>query len=122
MKRFKFTKQQRITTRAEYQAILQQGKKVSDNNFRIAVAFNSEIKKPKLGIIVSKKIGTAVERNRIKRRVREIFRLNQHNFVAGTKLIIIAKPECVTKKYQELERSILTLLARVNGVTRKNEM
>jgi ribonuclease P protein component len=111
----KFTKQQRIYRSAEYQAILKSGIKVSDRYFRIAVNRNPGQPNSKLGIIVSKKVGPAVTRNRIKRMVREIYRLNQKNITGDLNLVVIAKPECVIQKYQDIERSLIKLLDRVNG-------
>jgi ribonuclease P protein component len=112
----KFTKQQRIYRSAEYQAILKTGIKVSDRFFRIALSRNPQQISPKLGIIVSKKVGPAVTRNRIKRAVREIFRLNQNVITADLNLVVIAKPDCVTLKYQDIERSLIKLIDRVNGI------
>lgn len=112
----KFTKQQRISTRAVYQEILKNGKKVSDGLFRITLSFNPNQSRPKLGIIVSKKIGPAVSRSRIKRVIREIFRLNQNLIVAEINLVVIAKPDCITQEYREIEKSLLKLLDRVNGI------
>ena len=43
----------------------------------------------RLGITASKKIGTAVKRNRVKRLIREFFRLNQHHFPQGYDIVII---------------------------------
>jgi ribonuclease P protein component len=111
----KFTKQQRISTSAEYQAILKNGIKVSDRFFRIAVSRNPQQSSAKIGIIVSKKVGPAVTRNRVKRIVREIYRLNQRNITADLNLVVIAKPDCVTRKYQEIEQSLFKLIDRVNG-------
>ena len=116
MARLKFAKHQRISTSAEYQDILKTGKKFSDNNFRIAVAFHAELEKPKLGVIVGKKNGSAVYRNRIKRIVREIFRLHQENIIPGTNLVVIAKPDSIDKTYSDIEQSIISLLDRANGL------
>jgi len=116
MGRLTFTKQQRISTRAEFQTILKDGKKVSDRFFRIAVIINPNQSRPKLGIIVSKKVGAAVYRNRIKRVVRESFRLNQNQIVSGTNLVVIAKPDSINQGYWEIEKSLIKLLDRVNGI------
>lgn len=119
MDKLKFTKQQRISTGAEYQEILKNGKKASDSYFRIIAVIKPEQIDRKIGIIVSKKVGTAVNRNRIKRVVREIFRLNQKQIAIGTNVVVIAKPDCVNKKYWDIEKSLKQLLDRVN-VIQKN--
>ena len=48
-------------------------------------------KTTRLGITVTKKIGKAVKRNRIKRHVREFFRLNKHSLPPGCDLVVIAR-------------------------------
>lgn len=113
---FKFTKSQRIYRSAEYQTILKTGIKAGDRFFRIAATRNPRQSNPRLGIVVSKKVGIAVIRNRIKRMVREIFRLNQNQITAELNLVVIAKPECVSQKYQDFEESLLKLIDRVNGI------
>jgi len=45
----------------------------------------------RLGITVSKKIGNAVKRNRVKRLIREYYRLNNHRFSQGYEIVIVAK-------------------------------
>ncbi|MFB3895910.1 MAG: ribonuclease P protein component [bacterium] len=113
---FKFSKQQRIYRNAEYQTILKTGMKSGDRFFRVAISRNPRQSNPKLGIIVSKKVGIAVIRNRIKRMVREIFRLNQNTITAEANIVVIAKPDCVTLPYQDIEKSLLTLIDRVDGI------
>mgnify|MGYP002347903730 CR=1 FL=1 len=45
----------------------------------------------RLGLVVGKRVGNACVRNRVKRRLREFFRLNMHVFPPGSDLVIIAK-------------------------------
>ncbi len=47
---------------------------------------------PRLGLSVSRKVGTAVKRNRIKRLLREAFRLTQHDWPASYDIIIVVRP------------------------------
>lgn len=47
---------------------------------------------PRLGLSVSRKVGTAVVRNRIKRLIREAFRHMQHDFPRGYDLIVVVRP------------------------------
>jgi ribonuclease P protein component len=63
---------------AEFRAVRQRGKKISDAYFSLSVLANDE-SRPRLGLaIATRTFGTAVARNRIKRLARESFRLNQH--------------------------------------------
>ncbi len=55
-----------------------------------------------VGIVVSKKVGNAVIRNRVKRRVRAFMRENVHQHPANQKLVIIAKPDAGVASWQEI--------------------
>ena len=55
-----------------------------------------------VGIVVSKKVGNAVIRNRVKRRVRAFLRENAHQHPANLKLVIIAKPDAGEASWQEI--------------------
>ena len=52
----------------------------------------NELKHPRLGLSVSRKVGTAVRRNRIRRLLREAMRLMQHDFPAGYDLVVVVRP------------------------------
>jgi len=66
----------------------------------------------KLGVSVSKSIGSAVVRNKIKRKYREIFRLNRQNIVSNTYLILKAKNKITAVSYHEIEQDIFVLLKK----------
>lgn len=61
----------------------------------------------RLGLTVSAKLGHAVVRNRIRRRLREIFRLNQPKLKQGYDVIIVARTRAVNAPYRDLERAFL---------------
>ena len=63
--------------------------------------------KNRLGVTVSGKLGCAVERNRVRRRIREIFRLNDHRLRQGYDIIVVARGRAMCADYRELERSYL---------------
>lgn len=64
----------------------------------------------KLGVVVSRKIGKAVVRNRVKRRIREILRLDQYLFDYGITVVILARPKITELRYGELRDLIIVKL------------
>ena len=64
-------------------------------------------KTSRLGITVSTKLGHAVVRNRVRRRLREIYRIHEDRFLPGYDLVVVARVRSVYAKYSELEKSFL---------------
>lgn len=67
----------------------------------------------RLGVTVGAKLGKAVVRNRVRRRLREIFRLNQGRMKQGYDVILVGRTRAVTARYRDLERSYMQLCARL---------
>ena len=68
----------------------------------------------RLGVSVSTKLGCAVVRNRVRRRIREIYRLNKPNMLPGYDLIVVARVRAVETDYQKLDRTYLRLLEQLD--------
>ena len=64
----------------------------------------------RLGITVSTKLGKAVVRNRVRRRLREIWRLNKKDMVPGWDIILVARVRAVDMPYQKLDKMYRRLL------------
>ena len=67
----------------------------------------------RLGVTVSTKLGHAVVRNRVRRRLREIFRLNQSGLAQGYDMILVARTRAVGAEYRELERAFLSVCGKL---------
>ena len=67
----------------------------------------------RLGLTVSTKLGGAVTRNRIRRRLREIYRLNEDRLVPGYDIVIVARARAVSGRFWDLEREFLRLAKKV---------
>ena len=67
----------------------------------------------RVGFTVSTKLGKAVKRNRVRRRLREIYRLNESRFVPGTELVIVARGRAVTATYRQLESAFLSACGKL---------
>ena len=60
-----------------------------------------------MGYTVSTKLGKAVTRNRIRRRLRAIYRLNSPKLIDGIDMVIVARARCVDAEYSKMEKAFL---------------
>ena len=74
----------------------------------------------RIGLTVSAKLGHAVVRNRVRRRLREIYRLHEGQFQPGWDLVVVARSRAVDAPYASLERAYLSLAGRL-GLLIKEE-
>ena len=63
----------------------------------------------RVGITTSKKLGHAVVRNRARRRLREVYRLNEVKFKPGYDIVVVARSRCVTADFRKLTKAYLSL-------------
>ncbi len=89
--RFGFSKARRVRLRREYQRAQKTGLRVHAPHF-VFVLMGNETGVFRLGLVVSRKVGCAVERNRAKRVLRQCFRTWERPLEGGVDLVIIAKP------------------------------
>lgn len=98
----------RMKKRYEFRQVQLGGRRIHTPHFLIVVQPNA-LHNTRLGITVTKKVGTAVERNRIKRIVREVFRRNRQLFPASHDVVFIAKRSATGIEYagllSDLERA-----------------
>ncbi|MFA4941929.1 MAG: ribonuclease P protein component [Patescibacteria group bacterium] len=77
-------------------------------------AFFTKAEESRLGILVSNKVSKkAVERNKIKRQIREILRLKLAKIKSGYDIIIITLPSILGKNYKEIELAIDSALDKI---------
>ena len=77
-------------------------------------------KESRYGITVSTKLGKAVTRNRVRRRLREIYRLHESQFRPGWDLVVVARSRAVDAPYKKLEGAYLSLAEKLE-LLRKEE-
>ena len=70
--------------------------------------------KPRLGLSVSKKVGTAVKRNRVRRRLKEIFRSSFARLPGELDLVISARPAAAEASFEELSEEFLRGMSKLN--------
>ena len=73
----------------------------------------------RLGVTVSTKLGHAVVRNRVRRRLRELYRLHRAEMLSGYDVIVVARVRAVEMPYAKLERQYLRCLGEL-GLMKEN--
>lgn len=106
-------KSQRIKKRFEFQEVFNSRKAISGANLRLHFSFNDSPAQPKLALITSKKLGKAHERNKLRRRLSEIFMHHKLSKLNGFKLIVNSKNEAAKLDYSQLTTEFTQLLDRI---------
>ena len=88
------------------------------NSYLVLYARRNRLGRNEVGITVSKKLGCAVVRNRVRRRLREIYRLNEERFLPGYDIVVVARSRAVEAPFDKLTKSYLTLAKRA-GILRE---
>jgi ribonuclease P protein component len=90
MSRLKFPKSSRLLTNRQFQAVLSRrlSARNSSETVLIVHACENDCGKPRLGVSISKRCGSAVVRNRLKRLLREAFRQKQYDIPAGFDYVV----------------------------------
>lgn len=106
-----FPRNRRLQKQREFKRIYRVGHREA-NRCLTTYTCPAEGRRGKVGIVAGKRLGKAVKRNRIRRALREIVRLNQRNILETTDLIIIAKPPALDLSHRELAEQLFQLLRK----------
>ena len=109
MSQFSFEKHERIKKRKDFLKVYEDGVRVNSKNFIVILSRNQAGNK-RLGITVTKKVGNAVKRNRIKRLLREFFRLNKEALPDSFDIVIIVKKGVTFLTYNDVYEELTALL------------
>ncbi len=97
----------------DFRIVYGKGKVFHNNLFVMCVRRNKRnLEKNRLGISVSKKVGKSVIRNRVRRLVYEVYRLNLHRLRTGYDIVFIARVNAKNRKYIEIESNVVDLLRK----------
>src|SRR6266478_9243159 len=90
-RRFRFPKSRRLILNAEFQRIRAEGSSVRGETLTLGFLKNAPpFSAARAGFVTSKRVGSAVSRNQIRRRLREIFRKHQHELRPGIWIVTVA--------------------------------
>ncbi len=108
----------RLRKRFEYRRLRDQGRRVHTSSFVFLIAHGAH-RQARLGITVSRHVGGAVRRNRLKRLVREAFRQRRTLFPEAADVVVIAKQGCRIDSLQEVEHEFTRASAALHTAWRK---
>ncbi len=115
---YKMEKAYRIKKNEDFQKIYKNGKSVANRQFIIYRQKNSENEHFRLGISVSKKIGNAVTRNRIKRAIRESFTKHKEDIIKDD-FIVIARQPSKEMTTNEINKSLEHVMKIAKGFNKR---
>ena len=110
--------EQFITKKEQYDSVYRSGSNRANKELVIRVLQNN-LEFSRFGVIVSKRVGKAVVRNRIKRLIREIIRKTP--LKPGSDIVFIARLPSAQAKYSQVEESIKDLLIEAGLIAGENE-
>ncbi|WP_163655351.1 ribonuclease P protein component [Listeria sp. PSOL-1] len=103
-------KEYRIKKSDDFQKVFKRGKSVANRQFVIYTLKKEDLVHFRIGLSVSKKIGNAVCRNRIKRCIRQVFHELDDGLVQENDYIIIARKPAANMDFHEIKKSLIHVL------------
>ena len=78
------------------------------NGYLVLYARKNRTDTNRVGITVGKKLGHAVVRNRVRRRLREVYRLNEDKFQSGWDIVVVARTRAIYADFNQLVEAYMT--------------
>lgn len=111
----RFLKSERLLSRQEFLAVQERGAKVSSDCL-LALFVRSAKPGRRIGFTVSSKVGNAVVRNRVRRRLREIYRKRRETLPEGVDVVLIARASAAPADSERLGRAFSAV---AQGIARR---
>ena len=89
------------------------------NSYLVLYARKNRGQTNRVGVTVSKKLGGAVVRNRVRRRLREVYRLHEAAFAPGWDIVVVARSRCIGAPFSKLTEAYLSLAEKA-GILEKS--
>ena len=90
------------------------------NGYLVLYARKNRMNTNRVGVTVGKKLGHAVVRNRVRRRLREVYRLNEERFAPGWDIVVVARSRCIQAEFGKLTQAYLSLAEKA-GILRQEQ-
>ena len=110
-----FSRNDRLRKRREFEECYASGVRVSGRHVQVFLLPAAGASRPRLGISVPRRVGPAVARNRVRRRLREIFRRGRALFAAPLSIVVNARPSAAQASFQELSEDFAAVVRRASA-------
>ena len=111
---FSFPKARRLTRASEFDRVKRDGSVERRKLLLLGMLAMENTSPFRAGFVTSRRLGSAVVRNRVRRRLREILRRHQHDVRANVWIVIIARAAAARASYRALEDEWLRLVKRAS--------
>ena len=90
----------------DFQKVYYEGKSYA-NRYLVMYVLQNGTERNRIGISVSKKVGNSIIRHRVKRLIKEAYRLHEDMFNSGLDIVVIARVSAKNAKYSDIESALL---------------
>jgi len=115
----------RLSRSAEFERVYRQGKSTANRHLALYAFPNASVGRPRLGLSVSRKVGGAVQRNRVKRLLREAFAESEPGLRSGQDVVVVARPAAGELAEREglagVEASLIELIDKAGISARRSD-
>jgi ribonuclease P protein component len=115
--RYRFPKSARLTGASEFDSVKRGGESWHGRFMVLSVLKNSPSAATRIGIITSRRVGGAVERNRVRRKFREMVRLARPDLQAALRVVLVARKAAAEATFQSLQCEWLQLAHKASILT-----
>jgi ribonuclease P protein component len=105
----------RLSRSAEFERVYRQGRSTANRHLVLYAFPNTAVERPRMGLSVSRKVGGAVQRNKVKRLLREAFAQAEPNLAPGHDLVVVARPDALEMVEREGLAGVSAALADLIG-------
>ena len=110
----RFPKSARLTETRDFAKVREQGKSIQASLIRVGLLRTEEVSPAKVGLITSKRVGGAVVRNKVRRRLRGIIKSCIAEIPSGFLVVIVAKSAAARASFEQLKAEWLLLARRLS--------
>ena len=109
----------RLTRSTDFKRVRRSGKSYA-HPLVVLICLTNDLEKSRLGVAAGRSVGNAVHRNRAKRRLREIIRPLIPMVEPGWDIILLARKNCSTSSFKDIESGVLSLFRRAGLIMEAN--